>query len=91
MNMKEPKLFINEYNSKFWMLNGKFHCFDGPAIEFADGLKEWYVKGKRHRLDGPAIEYVDGIKLWYIDGKQYKTQQEHALAAFHWMNEHERT
>jgi hypothetical protein len=72
-------------------MHDKRHRLDGPAIEFTDGEKHWYMHGKLHRLDGPAVEYPDGEKHWYVDNKFYQTQQEHALAAFLWMNEHERT
>ena len=26
---------------------GKFHCTDGPAIEYANGDKEWFLNGTR--------------------------------------------
>jgi hypothetical protein len=47
--------------------------------------------GKRHRFNGPAIEWPSGNKVWWVDGKQYQTKQEHAIAAFLWMNKHEKT
>ena len=31
---------------KSWLLNGKLHREDGPAIEWQDGVKEWYLNGK---------------------------------------------
>jgi hypothetical protein len=89
--MKEPECFIDEFGTKRWLVDDKLHRLDGPAVEWSDGLKSWWVDGKRHRLDGPAIEWTDGIKEWWVNHKQYQTQQEHALAAFLWMNEHERT
>jgi hypothetical protein len=82
---------IECYEYKAWLVYGKYHRLDGPAVEYANGANSWYMHDKFHRLDGPAIEYADGQKSWYIDGKHYQTQQEHALAAFLWMNEHERT
>jgi hypothetical protein len=89
--MKEYKIFIDGKGTKRWDFNGKFHRLDGPAIEYANGTNAWYVDGKRHRLDGPAVEWHSGYKAWFVDGKRYQTQQEHAIAAFLWMNEHERT
>jgi hypothetical protein len=89
--MKEPELFVDVYGNKTWYVNGKFHRLDGPAIECANGTKQWWVDGKFHRLDGPASIRVDGTERWWINGKQYQTQQEHAIAAFLWMNKHERT
>jgi hypothetical protein len=89
--MKEPECFVYENGSKEWLVDGKFHRLDGPAVEYADGSKAWWVDGKLHRLDGPAVEDANGHKEWWINGKYYRTQQEHAIAAFLWMNEHERT
>lgn len=54
-----------EYHNEY----GQLHREDGPAIEWADGIKEWYLNGKLHRTDGPAIEWADGTKHWYIDGQ----------------------
>jgi hypothetical protein len=31
---------------KSWLINGKLHREDGPAIEWPDGVKEWYLNGK---------------------------------------------
>jgi hypothetical protein len=37
-----------EYSSgnKYWLLNGKRHREDGPAVEWADGDKEWCINGE---------------------------------------------
>jgi hypothetical protein len=67
----EPTLSIYEGGTKRWMLNGKLHRVDGPAIEWAKGSKSWYLHGKRHRVDGPAIEYADGDKGWRLNDKPY--------------------
>ena len=53
-----------------YLLNGKRHREDGPAIEYPNGTKEWYINGQRCREDGPAIEYPNGTKKWYINGKK---------------------
>ena len=45
-----------------WSLNGERHRVEGPAVEYANGIKCWYQNGKLHRLEGPAIEYADGTK-----------------------------
>jgi hypothetical protein len=76
--------------AKEWFIDDKFHRIDGPAVECRE-YEAWLVDGKLHRLDGPAVEYANGRKQWHIDDKCYHTQQEHAIAAFLWMNEHERT
>jgi len=39
-------LHIDEYGTKCWFLNGKYHREDGPAIEWADGNKHWFLNGK---------------------------------------------
>ena len=57
--------------SKEWLVNGRCHREDGPAIEYADGSKYWYINGKYHREDGPAVVYADGSKFWYFDGDEY--------------------
>jgi len=56
-----------------WLLDGKRHRTDGPAVEYASGGKYWYLDGKRHRTDGPAIEYASGSKYWFLDGKRHRT------------------
>jgi len=69
----QPEMLILD-GSKRWLLNGKFHRTDGPAIEWDDGLKQWWLNGKRHRTDGPAIERADGSKLWFLNGNEVSWQ-----------------
>jgi hypothetical protein len=64
-------MHIDEWGTKSWWVNGKFHRLDGPAVIYANGTKWWYVNGKRHRLDGPAVERADGVKWWYLNNKRY--------------------
>ena len=33
--------------SRGYHFNGKFHREDGPAIEWANGIKWWYLNGER--------------------------------------------
>jgi hypothetical protein len=66
--MSEPVFQISLINSKTWLLDGVYHCLNGPAYEYENGSKEWWVYGKLHREDGPAIEYADGSKRWYFRG-----------------------
>jgi hypothetical protein len=68
MNNDQTICKVDEYGNKHWLLNGKCHREDGPAIESANGSKYWYLNGKRHREDGPAMEYANGDKLWYLNG-----------------------
>lgn len=62
---------VDEYGTKWWYLNGKYHRVNGPAIEWANGSTEWYFNDRRHRVNGPAIEYVNGDKYWYLYNKEY--------------------
>jgi len=48
---------------------------DGPAIEYANGIKCWYKEGEYHRTDGPAIEYPDKSKSWYLLNKKLKEKE----------------
>lgn len=50
-----------------YILNGRYHRLDGPAIENPGG-RFWFKNGERHREDGPAVEYKDGTREWYIEG-----------------------
>ena len=70
--MNKPECKTYEDGHKEWLLNGKFHREDGPAIEYADGHKHWYLNGKLHREDGPAIEGHDGSKAWYRNDKRHR-------------------
>jgi hypothetical protein len=78
---------VDEYKNTRWYLNGKLHCEDGPAIEYANGDKSWYLKGKPHREDGPAVECADGTKNWYLNGKRHREDGpavEYANGSKHW-------
>ena len=77
--MIEYRVEVDTDGTKFWYLNDKFHCEDGPAVECADGDKRWFLNGKLHREDGPAVEDADGTKGWYLNDK-YLTEQEHKEA-----------
>ncbi len=66
--MNKDGLTIDEYGTKRWYLNGKFHRTDGPGCEYHNGNKYWYVNDKLHRTDGPAIEYHNGNKYWFLNG-----------------------
>ena len=71
-----PKFFtgIAEWSDgrKQWLLNGKLHREDGPAVEWSDGTKEWWLNGKLHCVDGPAVEWPSGTKEWYLNGKRHR-------------------
>ena len=75
--MIEYTVHVYETNTKFWLLNGKRHRKDGPAVEYANGGKAWYLNGKLHHENGPAVEWASGTKYWYLNGEQL-TEAEHA-------------
>ena len=82
MNEK-PKCIEDSDGSKDWLLNGKWHREDGPAIEWSDGTKAWYINGKWHREDGPAIEWSDGQKAWFLDGEEYSLERWNDITKFY--------
>jgi hypothetical protein len=47
-------MHINEWGTKSWYLNGRYHRLDGPAVEYEDGDKEWLANGK----------YYDSFDNW---------------------------
>jgi len=59
------------HGEKRWIVNGKLHREDEPAIVYHDGTKFWYINGENHREDGPAIIYPDGSISWYLNGIRY--------------------
>ena len=73
--MIEYTVKVDEYGTKSWYLNGKYHREDGPACEYADGNKEWYLNDELHREDGPAIEWADGSKEWFLNGEEFSKKK----------------
>jgi|SRR5579859_6218621 len=71
-NNNQPICKVTLFGTKRWLLNGKLHRENGPAIEYADGTKYWYVYDKLHRLDGPAVEWADGSRAWYLQGERHR-------------------
>ena len=74
--MKEqPECKVDRHGAKYWLLHGKYHREDGPAVETKDGYRAWYIHGRIRREDGPACEYPDGHKVWYLHGKMVHPEQ----------------
>jgi hypothetical protein len=73
----KPICITSTDGSQRWVLDGKIHREDGPALEFISGTKAWYKQGHLHRIDGPAVEYAYGDKEWYINGIKYYTKQDY--------------
>ncbi len=75
INYKTYEIRVYTNGIKHWLLNGKLHREDGPAIEYLDGIKYWYLNGelftekewetkiKQNDCDGKIVE---------IEGKKYK-------------------
>lgn len=70
---KSTGVFKDRNGDIYYLLNGKHHKSDGPAIEQLRGTKWWYLYGQFHRINGPAIEYSDGDKSWYFRGKLHRS------------------
>ena len=64
-------------NTIAYFLNGQYHREDGPAIEWANGIKKWYLNGKLNREDGPAVEFPNCYKEWYLNGKRHMRDSLH--------------
>ena len=57
---------------KYWRTKkGQAHREDGPACEYADGIRYWYKNGKRHREDGPAIVWENGRHEYFLNGIEF--------------------
>ena len=67
--MIEYTVKVLDSGTRYWILNGKFHREDGPAVERVDGRNHWYLNGEPHREDGPAIEWANGTKEWWLNGE----------------------
>src|SRR5690348_15251732 len=52
--LKFRKITIDRFETCY-ILDGKYHRTDGPAVINNKGTEYWYFKGELHRSDGPAI------------------------------------
>ena len=75
MKKEQPQCKVGEGGTKEWLLHGKLHREDGPAVEWADGSKQWWLHGKLHREDGPAIEGVGGTRYWFLNDREVHPEQ----------------
>ena len=60
------------YNKTQYIIEGKLHRIDGPAIEWDNGSNDWFINDKRHNPNGPAVENRDGSKEWWINSKLHR-------------------
>ena len=47
IDKKSTGCFKDKWGNIFYLLNGKRHRDDGPAIEYEDGYESWYFYGIR--------------------------------------------
>ena len=43
--MKEYRVKVYKDRTVWYNLEGQLHREDGPACEYANGIKEWYING----------------------------------------------
>jgi hypothetical protein len=72
LGVYKPIMYEYSNGDRCWVIGGKNHREDGPAIEMLNGYKEWIINGKTHRIGGPAREFPDGRKEWWINGKMHR-------------------
>lgn len=58
-----------------WILNGKIHREDGPAVIYRNGGQFWYLNNKPHREDGPAFTHPNGNNKWYLNDLEYSEEE----------------
>tara|TARA_R110000850_G_scaffold79395_2_gene171185 strand:- start:19 stop:309 length:291 start_codon:yes stop_codon:yes gene_type:complete len=75
MDDMQSEMSIDSDGDKRWVVNGKLHREDGPAVEWANGDKEWWQHGQIHRTDGPAIQWHYGAIEWCLHGYCYAFDQ----------------
>ncbi len=78
--MKKPECQRWLDGSYRYVLDGKLHRDDDPAVISMSGTKEWFQHGQWHREDGPAIEWSFGKQEWYLFDKEYLSKKEYFKA-----------
>jgi hypothetical protein len=71
--MKKPERIVLGNGTVKYMLDGKLHREDGPAIAGIGGNKKWFINDKLHREDGPAVVSTSGYKSWWVNDKLHRT------------------
>ena len=71
---------------RHWYVNGQWHRYDGPAVEFAgqeDRYSCWYLYGQIHREDGPAQCWGKSMAFsdveYFIWGHAYTEKEYYAI------------
>jgi len=73
--MKTYKVKVTEDYTAWYNESNQLHREDGPAVEYASGVKAYFINGELHREDGPAIERADGSKDYFINGEKLTEQE----------------
>ena len=68
----KPVHEVDSTGGQYWMVDGKYHREDGPAIIWADGTQVWCADGKYHRAAGPSIIWADGTQVWCANGPLHR-------------------
>jgi hypothetical protein len=64
--MNKPECKTLPDGTKNWLLNGKLHREDGPAVEWFNGIKQWYLNGKTTHPEAVVDLWLErGIFCWY--------------------------
>ena len=64
------RMGIGKNTRTTWVLNGKRHREDGPAVKYPDGHKEWYLNGNCLTFEEFFEQASDKSKeklLWRLD------------------------
>lgn len=72
LESNQPTKHVDHNGVEQWILNGRLHRTDGPAVTRPSGTTEWWENGQRHREGGPAILNADGTEDWWINGKRHR-------------------
>lgn len=62
--MRNPK--IDRFGNKLWIVKGKLHRLEGPAVEIAEDDKILDI------VDGTEFKYYKGDKFWFVKGKLHR-------------------
>jgi len=66
-------LVVCSNGNQMYLLSGRFHRINGPALINTDGYQAYYLNGKLHREDGPAAIYPKiNYQSFWLNNKRYE-------------------
>ena len=72
-NIYAQKIRHFKYSDReVYLIEGKRHRSDGPAVIHSNNKREWFKHGRRHNSQGPAIIYSNGNCSWYRYDKLHR-------------------